>query len=164
LDIIRKGNPRGLEDIYYAYYEKIKYSACLILKDIHASEDIASIVLKYILEKTDKIPYVENPDAWIIKISRNLAIDYIRKKSKTISLDSDFFDAIPVRDNNSNLRLSFEKCFLELTGLEQKILLFHYVYGYKYREISRILKRPIGTIKSDIRKIKSKLEHLKNFL
>lgn len=162
LEIIRKGNPRGIEDIYHAYYGKIKYSAFALTKDDHASEDIASSVLKYILEKADKIPFVECPDAWILTMSRSFALSHIRKASKTVSLDNNIIDNVSAQESNDTLRFSFSECFLTLTEVEQKILLWHYMYGYKYEEISKILDRPPGTIKSDIRKIKAKLRHLKN--
>lgn len=160
LEIIRQGNPRGIEDIYYTYYEKIKYASFILLKDEYAAEDIASAILKYILENIDKIPFVEHPDAWILKMSHSFSVDYIRKYSRTTSLDS-LADSIPAQNSDDILRLSFLDCFLKLTETEQKVLVLHYMYGYKYKEISRILEIPVGTVKSDVSIIKSKLKYLK---
>lgn len=160
LDLIREGNSKGLEDIYYEFYEKMKFIAFQSLGNLTEAEDIASSFMKFLLNNAKEIHYVEHPKAWIYKAIKNLSIDYIRKESKNTSLE-DYQDYLFCDDVNYNLRDAFMKSFYKLTEIEQQIVLLHFVNGFKYKEVSEMIGRPIGTIKSDVSIIKKKLNHLK---
>ncbi|MCL1900889.1 MAG: RNA polymerase sigma factor [Firmicutes bacterium] len=162
LDMIRSGNNRGLEEIYYEYYEKMKLYAQLRVNNYAAAEDIASNLLKYILEKANNLKYIENPNAWIYTAVKNSTVNYIREKVKTVDIENnseDFFSS----NNNYALRKALIDNIKNLKPIQTEILTLHYIYGFKYHEISPMLNLPIGTIKSHIFEIKKSLQHLKKF-
>ena len=163
LDMIRKGNTRGLEEIYYEYYEKMKFFAQIRLNNFAVAEDIASNLLKYILEKANEIKYIENPNAWIYTAVKNSTINYIREKSKTVNIENNNEINVSFPQENYDLKKALLDNIKNLKPVQNEILTLHYIYGFKYKEIASMLKIPIGTIKSHIYEIKKTLQHLKKF-
>jgi len=162
LDRIRSGDTCGLEPIYNKYYEKMSFSAFTKVKNIEDAKDIASEFLKYILNNAHEIPYINHPSAWIFQSIRNRAVDYIRKDSKTAYLAeyaSDAFSKTPDYDLPVLIAEAIEK----LTDAEKEIFELHYIYGNKYTEISKMINKPVGTIKRQVYEIKQKLRHLKDY-
>lgn len=160
---IRHGERRELKRIYDEYYAKITYTAVLIVKDYHTAQDIASEVMLYILQNAADIGTVEYPDAWMQAITKNRAIDFVRKDSRIIYTDDESllsgsygFPTEAYYEMVEDIR--------ELTQEEQDLIEMHYVYGYNYKEISEMTDTPVGTIKSRIYKIKKKIAHLKKYL
>lgn len=168
LNEIRNGNMQGLEDIYNEYYYKMVTTALSKVKDHFAAEDIASDFIAYILEKAVEINYIENPSAWIYQSIRNLAVSYIRKDSRTtkmavISKES-FSKEEPSRVFNLDFHFDFVNSFINLPEYERELVLLHYSYGMKYKEIALILNKPVGTIKRQMHSTKQKIYHLKKYL
>lgn len=162
LEMIRNGNMRGLEEIYYEYYEKMKFYAHSRLNNFAAAEDIASNLLKYILEKAKEIRYIENPNAWIYTAVKNSTINYIREKVKIVNIHNSNEIAFTPQENY-NLREALFDNIKNLKPIQNEIFVLHYIYGFKYKEMSLMLNIPVGTIKSYIFEIKKNLQHLKNF-
>lgn len=161
LDKIRNKDTQGLEEIYYEYYNKLIFTAFNIVNEFVAAEDIASDFLKYILENAKNIDYIEKPDSWILQAIRNRAVSYIRKESRKIKI-SNCADEMFSTNYDYDLKIILTESFKVLTEYERNLVLLHFVYEIKYKEISSIIGRPIGTIKSDISIIRKKLLYLKN--
>lgn len=163
---ILHNNLDGLEQIYYEYFGKIIYTAMIYTRDYHASEDIASDIILYILQNANVIGVIEDPNAWINNIAKKRAIDYIRKDSHSIKVSE--FDASKLYSgnfqNNEVLFANFITLTSKLTEHEQQLIELHYIYGYKYKELSKILNLPVGTIKSQIYAIKNKIKEFKKYL
>lgn len=163
LEKIKNGDNQGLADIYNEYYEIMTFTAFIKVKDTEAAKDIASDFLLYILEKANEISYIESPNAWVFQAIRNQSISYIRKDSKTVRIDdcvATVFSTEPDRDLHSMLMNSFSL----LNEKEQQLFMLHYIYGFKYNEISRTLSIPVGSIKRKISEIKEKLKDLKKYM
>jgi len=163
LDMIRNGNMRGLEEIYYQYYEKMKFYAQTRVNNFAVAEDIASNLLKYILEKAKEIKYIENPNAWIYTAVKNSTVNYIREKTKPVNIEDSNESIFFSPDKNYYLKKELIDNIKNLKPIQNEILTLHYIYGFKYQEISSMLNIPIGTIKSHVFEIKKNLQHLKKF-
>jgi len=160
LSRIRNGDMDGLKEIYYEYYEKMKFSARLRINDQASAEDIASNLLKDILEKIKEIKRIENPNAWIYTAVRNKAVDYIRENKKTINIEN-YNETTSSMPDDYDLRQALLHSLKRLTETEKEIFTEHFIYGFKYKEISFMHNNmPEGTIKSHVYNIKRKLKHL----
>ena len=155
LDLIRNGNLQGIEEIYYEYYQLMFHVALKKVKAKEAAEDVASSFLIYLLENASEIPHIENPTAWICKIINNRAIDYVRKESKIIDMEDD--EELFVTEDNGYINQMFIEVMNELTEYEQNLTQLHYMNGLKYKEISKIVKKSVGSVKMTIGRIKKKL-------
>ena len=92
---------------------------------------------------------------WISVIARNNAINYYNKH-KRVELVEDYI-AGENPNNNSLVTLALNS----LEGLEREVVLYHIVMNIKFKEISKILDKPLGTVysiyKKAIQNIKNKI-------
>ena len=113
---------------------------------------------------------------WIYKITTNVCLDEIRrkKKKKLISLDEDIEhdgsefkrqikDHSPgpesLAENNELKRMVKES--INLLPEDYKIVIvLRDIQGFSYEEISRIIKCPIGTVKSRINRARRALKKI----
>lgn len=156
LEAIKSGNKRGIEKIYYEYYGKITFIATLLTNDVFESKDIASQIMLYILENAKKLETVNNPNAWISTIARNHAINFIRKDSKFIKTE-EIKDSTLLDNVFSEEYFDLVEFIKRQTKQEQQIFEMHFIYGYKYKEISEKLNLPLGSIKRIIHDLKLKI-------
>jgi len=84
------------------------------------------------------------PEAWLMKAARNRAIDFLRSRKRTVSLESDppaadetELDPTAIRDDV--LRLMFSCCDPRLAAPDQLALTLHFVCGLSTREIAAAL-------------------------
>lgn len=163
IEKLRAGDTQGLAAIYNEYYEKMTIVAQGIVKDYHAARDIASDFIKYILEFPDKIKEIKYPNTWILKSIHNKAVDYIKKDSKNILLH-EYYDIIDSYDPDFELNHLITEELNNLQKHEKELLILHYEYGLKYKEIADLINAPEGTIKSSISRLKKKLKEIKKYL
>ena len=164
LEKIRTGDNNALEPIYREYYGKLTYSAMQILRNYSEATDIASEIFLHILKSADSIGYIKYPDAWMRQLAKNFAIDYVRHNSMLILTED-----LPIRPDpplyeNTALHLEISNEVRKLSAHKQDLFELHYIYGYKYKEISRMLDIPVGTIKRQFHEIKTELQNLKKYL
>lgn len=100
-----------------------------------------------------------NASAWILQIAKNTALDFLRKNRQTADID-DLHIADTRKDADETLALhdALNTC---LEDGDRQIVLLHVVYGYKHREIAKILDIPLGTV---LWKYNAALKRLKRFL
>ncbi|MEK7627024.1 MAG: RNA polymerase sigma factor, partial [Patescibacteria group bacterium] len=104
---------------------------------------------------------VRNPRAFLYQTARNLAIDYYRKKSKTVFLENDlredgnvYDDAVV--DDISKIAKKFDlekdvsrvqKILLQLRDEYAEVVILRYIEEMSFLEISEIVGKPEGTIR-----------------
>jgi len=138
------------------------FTAFRILRNYEDAKDIVSDFLKYILEKSHRIDYISNPTAWISQSIRNNAIKYSQKRLKTVSImevSQELCAAVP--DYDFIIRL--DEILNTFTELENTLFEMRFLIGYSSKEIAKETGRPVGTIDSDIFRIKAKLKPLKDY-
>lgn len=113
-------------------------------------------------------PLVAQPVAWMAAIVRNRAIDVrsrhdvSRVDSYHASLDEDpdgtldrLFDWSPGPDDSEDWRRASQwlrDCLSRLTAVERQSLVLAYEHGLSHRELAMHLKKPLGTVKSWVRR------------
>jgi len=90
--------------------------------------------------------------SWLIKITRNLIIDYYRSRKKHLSLDNITYLADtgtgPELAAESNLdRYHLRACIKKLKGEKQKVILMRFIDGCSYAEIASTLKKSEGAVR-----------------
>ncbi|MBD3822145.1 MAG: sigma-70 family RNA polymerase sigma factor [Thiotrichales bacterium] len=99
--------------------------------------------------------------AWLATIVRRQAIDALRKEGRKppeITLD-DFDDYLQshwsddTASNDDHLASELlKKCLEQLNKLQQKCILLSYFHGYSHPELVEKISKPLGTVKSWIRR------------
>lgn len=143
-------------DIIYEETKKHVYlSIYTYVKNQMAIDDLMQDTYFKAIDNLKSYKLGTNFYAWISIIARNTAINYYNK-NKRVDLVEEYIDGEnPNNDSLVSLALNI------LDGLEREVILYHIVLNMKFKEISKILDKPIGTVYSIYKKaiinIKEKL-------
>ena len=116
------------------------------VKNYHSAEDLLQDTFIKIKMNAQSYKAGTNAMAWILETAKNTAIDYLRKENRVKRADieeanlkgsePDFNDSLIVHDLLNKY----------VNDEDRQIVLLHLVYGYKNREIAKILDMPLGTV------------------
>tara|TARA_Y100001936_G_scaffold250874_1_gene304962 strand:- start:767 stop:1300 length:534 start_codon:yes stop_codon:yes gene_type:complete len=102
---------------------------------------------------------------WIYTIARNKKIDFIRKKSKINHNEDDvreflYEDNMVDKIQYSEIRDQVDKINSQLSPNQRKIIKMNFFENKSHKIIAEELEIPLGTVKSRIRHILSKMQEL----
>jgi RNA polymerase sigma-70 factor (ECF subfamily) len=97
---------------------------------------------------------------WIYKISINVFYDYQKSLSRNYQNENEVsVNNIESIDN----KIDINKALQILSDKERVAILLHYEKGFTHKEIQKIMKLPLGTVKSLILRGKLKLKKFYNY-
>ena len=152
---LRAGDETAMAALYDRYSGVIYGVALRVLGSTTAAEDVLQDVFLQLWRNPDAFDAERGKlPAWLAVISRNRAIDHLRKRPPeddieelSISMDADIEDEAARRQAVQRIRAV-------MTGLPQeqrKSLEMAYFEGLTHSEISRKTGEPLGTVKTRIR-------------
>ena len=144
----------------------------LILSLVHpgVAEDLAQEAFLRLYACMEKGQSVDNVSAWVFRVARNLAVDYLRKKDPLNSADSEMMESLaaglpdPAPDAEKMVlqgedRQRFEASLRSLSHQEQQCV-FLRLEGVRYAEIAEVLGISVGNVSTylsrGIRKLRKK--------
>ena len=139
-------------------YDFLRPFAFNLTKDAEDAKDLIQETIFKALANRDKYNWGTNVKAWMFTIMRNIFINDYRKKSKyqivSDTSDNDFLlnykPSVSTESGESRVQIKEIQAAIEDLPEIFSIPFRLYFEGYKYHEISEILKEPLGTIKSRI--------------
>ena len=121
-------------------------------------DDIADAIQETILLCFRNIHKLRD-NTWTIRILINECNKIHRKKRKhTISFEGNEMEKYIETEENYEENIGFDMLIRSLETDEKLILTLYYCLGYTTKEISKILKKKEGTIRSKISRSKQKLK------
>lgn len=92
--------------------------------------------------------------SWIYRIAHNEGVNYIRKTGKRKSISFEDLAVPPPNENDSpeeelvreEIRRNLTECLDEMKTKYREALVLHYIEEKPYKEISDILRVPMGTV------------------
>ena len=159
VDRFQQKDINAFEKLYECYALNLKTVIYGIVRNNEDAEEILQDVFVKIWNNfNDYNPEKGRFYTWILTISRNMAIDRMRsKKSKknqrNIALDlfTDFIDSGENLDRNTD-SIGIEYFLKGMNDDDKKLLELLYFQGFTYRETSKKINMPIGTVKTKMRK------------
>lgn len=160
LDRIAAGDRAAFRHLYDATSGKLYGVAVRILRRKDLAEDaVHDTYLKIWDGAAEYRPELGGPLGWLATITRNRAIDMLRKRSEThltdeaaqTIADEDIPDPFAAAGRSSQMQ-AFLACLAKLDTNSQRCLLLAYYYGYTHEEIAAREASPVGTVKSRIRR------------
>lgn len=148
---------RGDNDAFAELYEKTKHGVFSFLysflQNYEDTEDAMQTVYLKIKLYIDKYTPDTNGRAWILQIAKNLALNELYARKKTINIDdTDIEDKSPMPDGISE---TMQKV---LDEEERRIVIMHVLWGFKHREIAEMINCPTGTVTSKYKRSIAKLQ------
>ncbi len=154
------GDRSAFHAIYNATSAKLFGVAVRILKRRDLAEDVMQDAYLKIWDAAPKYrPEAGSPISWMVAITRNRAIDVLRKRTEVAVEDEkdggdradDAPDPFELTAQSGELK-ALLGCMEKLNPDQRQCLLMAYYYGYTHEEISQRMTTPIGTVKSWIRR------------
>ena len=144
----KNGNKEVLEEIYNKYHKTIYGIAFSILKNKDDSEDIVqSVFIKIHTLDNSKLPK-ENVSSWLYTLTKNEALQFLRKQKSNIDLDS-IYDLVDNNNEIDNLinKETYNKLISKLSPKEKEIVSLKIISNLSFEEISQLLGEKTATIK-----------------
>lgn len=131
--------------LFESYSSKVFFTILGIVKDKQDAEDIFQDTALKAYKSFNKLKDTNSFNTWIIKIAINNSYDYIKRNRLTYNIDE---LQIPYYDNygyKDEILLDA----LNMLSSDERIVVILKVYDeMSYKEISKIVDRPINTLKS----------------
>ena len=169
----QNGDRQAYNQLVIKYRDKLINYVSLFTRDITSSEDLVQDTFLKVYTKKDSYREIAKFSTWLYTIAGNLAKTELRKlkRRKTHSFtalkkpDGREFEPPEKVDEEAGKVDSTTKILLKegMTELEEEfrnILLLRENQELSYEDISKILKLPLGTVKSRINRGKLKLRDI----
>ena len=171
-------NQKYLSNIYNQYADSIYRFLLLKTSSVETAQDLVSETFVRFVRKintneaNEARPHsmlnevgprdrVQNPRAFLYQTARNLAVDYYRKKSKTVFPENDLREDgniynDTVVDDISEIAKKFDlekdilrvqKTLLQLRDEYAEVVILRYIEEMSFLEISEIVGKPEGAIR-----------------
>lgn len=159
MDLIRNRDRSAFEQLYDRYVKLVYSFALKSAKNEQSAKDIVQLVFTRLWTTERSYDPAKGQFAnWLITVTRNMTIDYIRKQRKhgaPVSIEPGEWANIPDDRSTPEEEIN-RKCVRELVReayrqlSEQQIKLIDRLYweGYTLSEIAEMNDEPLGTIKS----------------
>lgn len=161
---LQNGNLAAFDEIYDLTSKSIFFVAYSVLKNKEDSEEVVQEVFVKFFKIIKTFDKTKNTYNWLYTVAKNEAINKWKQKKKTVQLDfaeniSD--DKINLYDDLQSQNL-LEMASQILTAEEYEILSLCLLKGFKRREVSQMIGKPIPTVTWIYNNALKKLEkHLK---
>lgn len=149
----------GDETAFDIIYEETKKSVYLsiynIIRDQSLIEDLMQETYMKAINYLEHYRIGTNFNAWISRIARNTALNLLKKRNREDVVDPT--EGIFLNQGfTENRMLDFALDLL--TDLEREIVVYRIVLNYTFKQISKILNIPLGTVFWNYQKAISKIK------
>jgi len=134
---IAAGDTDALTALYREYRKDVYRLAYVLTKSRADAEDITQEVFLTVAEKARTYKVNISEKAWLMKITRNKALNLINSRARLVPLNETLEDNRFKAEAKDIEFMDILEC-LAPTGRD--IVLFHIAYGLSHKEISMILK------------------------
>lgn len=155
---------RPVHDEFKAFYERLQPRAVAVatrlVNDRGLAEDIAAEAFARAFSSWGRVTKHPNPDAWLLRVVGNVAIDQIRRESRRPELesrsDSHFVASDPVGDG-AELRVDITDALQRLSGRQQEVVVMRYLIDLSEEEVAAGLGMSTGSVKTHLHRATKKL-------
>ncbi|MFH1705991.1 MAG: sigma-70 family RNA polymerase sigma factor [Patescibacteria group bacterium] len=168
VDLVRRKDKNLYKEVVKRYQDRLLRYANYLLNGIHEAEDVVQNALIKAYINLNSFDVKRKFSSWIYRIVHNEAVNLIKKKRREVSLDKNEFLSDSLTDD-TNIELDFEK--KELKKLIRRSLdrlpikyrepmVLFFLEDKSYKEISDILRLPMGTVSIRLSRGKSTLKKI----
>ena len=159
---IREGDNEAFAVLYEETRRSVYYTAYSICRDKYAAETVMQDAFVKFYENVGAVDAERNPYAYLLTISRNLALNMVKREKQRVNVEPEKVDYVK---NDSTLAQDnglTEFAARVLTEREFRVLMLCAVHKYKRHEVGKMLDMPTATVtwtyNKAISKLRKKLE------
>lgn len=144
---LRIDKEKSFNELYEKYSKLIYNIAFSILKSRENSEDVMQNVFSKIYKlDNEKLPS-DNEASWLYSITKNEAINYMKKLKKEVSIEDIDYVQYDDKDLENIIdKDSYEKIMDKLDKTEKEIVSLKIIGNMKFMDIAQLLDMPMGTV------------------
>ena len=159
LQKLAEGDMDALRDLYERVSSAVYTFALSVVQNPTTAEDVMQDAFVNIAQNANKYVSQGKPMAWIMTITKNIALMKLKRMDNRNSSLEDYMDVAKTDDfAQSDRRIMLRKALSELKDEDRQIVILHAMTGMKHREIAEIMKIPLPTV---LTKYKRSLEKMR---
>lgn len=150
-----------VEEIYYKYRKLIYHIACSKVQKQEWAEDVVHEVMLVVIDNIGKLWQLSEPDlkSFLYVVTRNLAVDLLRKERVRIAEDVEQFSlgggVDPQQDVGAQVLAQW---IAELDPIYRDVLQLSVYYGFSAKECAAMLKIAPATARKRLERARALLE------
>ena len=153
---ISEGDMSALTVIYDCMARQMFTLALSILKSYADAEDAMQETFLKVIQSINTYRKNGNARAWLLSITRNTAIDIMRKKNNSLCVEDTAFVSKESKDFAE--KIAIEDALMTLDREDREIVVLKIVSGLKFREISQLTELPLTTVQKRYQRALKKLK------
>jgi len=165
LELLRGTSERdekAFRQLYDLTHKRVYFYLCRLIQDKHFAEDILVETYTEVWKGARKFKGKSQVTTWIMGISRNLAMNELRKAKKHDDIN-DFpnlsDETIPNAEGFDRQRI-LQEAMIKLSMKHREILDLVFFHEMTYHEVSKALEIPINTVKTRVFYAKEALKEI----
>ncbi len=167
LEGVATGSEAALGDLYSATLSRLYGVAMRILEDDALAEDVVAEAYCEIWQRADRYDAAKGrPLTWMLTVCRNRAIDvYRRRAAETRKTESAAAEPVPEAEQSPDLLLNalqsehaVRRVVEGIPAEDRQLIALAFFREHSHQEIADMVRMPLGTVKSRIRRTLKTLE------
>jgi RNA polymerase sigma-70 factor (ECF subfamily) len=154
------GNHAAFERLYQLTAPKLLGYCQRMFKNIDSAEDLLQDIYVKIWHHASEYQTERgNVLTWMFTILRYTAIDRLRARRVTVSLDGDLIDSLkstqaepPSATMHAQTMDNLQRCLNQLSETQRSCISLAFFEGLTHQELTERLQHPLGTVKSWVRR------------
>ncbi len=137
IERLKRKDEKAFDEVYHAYKKLVYYILKLYIKNNNICIELMQDIFTKVYLEIDKLKENKAFHSWIISITKNVALEYLRKERLETNFINTYFEKENLVINPKNdLSEYYTK---DINDLEKAILTLHFIYNMTFKEISNQL-------------------------
>lgn len=148
IEELRQANYAHFDEFYNATKKNVFFTIASIIKDRSTIDDLMQDTYIKFLENISKYQKNTKINAYLSTVAHNIAINYYNREKRLVH-DEDVIDYIPNDDDKSKNKyenIEVLDMLKDLDDVSKEIVILHTINDLKFKDISKIVDKPLGTV------------------
>jgi len=149
----------GFRQFYDRVHDRVTSTAVRMVRDRTTGEDLAAEALARAFSHWRTVHRHPNPDAWVMTVVGNLAIDHVRRSGRDDMRDAQLRHLhldVPAPDQVA-LRVDLARALAGLSSRQRDVVLMRYYADMSEREVADALRISAGAVKNHLHRATTRL-------
>lgn len=148
------------DDAFREFYERMQPRAVSVARRLVGSpataEDLAGEAFARAYARWPKVRIHPNPDAWVLRVVGNLAVDHVRREARRPDL-RDQTQSADRSGDGAALRVDLARALHRLSGRQQEVVVMRYLIDLTEEDVASSLGMSTGSVKTHLHRATNKL-------